>query len=129
MKRNLIILLLGILLTGCAADVSKYEPPLDPALITPATKIHLTYCRNLVAKQPKESIWGTIGSQVTTSSGNGWLSALELGTSTAMEAAAGSTVLGLAIGTHTGLSSRQTAAESMLRKCMANYEEPLLTSP
>jgi hypothetical protein len=123
------IMLAIVPLGACAPDIVAYSPALDPDLVTPLTQTHLAHCRAVVAALPQPTIWGTIAGQVGSSSGNSWVQAAELGTATAAETAAGATIVGTLLGTHSGLTSRQEAAESSVRSCMANYHEPILEKP
>jgi hypothetical protein len=122
----ILLALLGpLLLESCAADVGNYAPVMDPVLETPATPEHLKHCRRLVAAQPQQTLWGAVANQASTNSGQGWLSALELGTSGAVEAAVGATVVGALLGAKTGISARQATAEGRVDNCLRNYKEPL----
>ena len=124
-------LLVALALAGCAENVSNYVPPLDPALATSQTAAHLAYCKALIQQQSTVSPPGWKGTlqQAAQSSIGAWVSAAELATAQAVEAAAGYTLFGALLGLHTDNNSRQSQAESNVRMCMVNYGEGITEKP
>lgn len=132
MKWNFVTaLLVAPALTGCAADLSNYVPPLDPALATSQTAAHLAYCKALIRQQSavSPSGWKGMLQQAAQSSIGAWVSAAELATVQAVEAAAGYTLFGALLGIHTDDNSRQSRAKSNVRMCMVNYGEGVTEKP
>lgn len=132
MKRNCVpALLVALMLAGCAADLSNYAPPLDPALATPQTSAHLAYCKSLIETQAQTAAhdWKTTAQQAAQSSVSAWVNAAELATATAIETAAAYTVFGALLGVHTTDLSAQADAESRVRMCMINYGEAVTEKP
>lgn len=114
-------------LCGCAPDVSNYTPVMDQDLVAQhpeATAAHLVQCRRNVAKLPRPPIIGTVVGQIATTAGNPLMTAAELGTPAAAEAAGGAIVVGAATGTKTWFTSEQATAQARVDRCMRNHGEP-----
>lgn len=133
MKRIVSLVVAAVLLSGCAADISSYTPPLDPDLVTAQTPDHLAHCRQIVQAQApspfsKADIHNATRQTFLQSFGP-WVTAAELWSATAAEAAGAFTIFGAILGIRANDTSNQSQAESNVRQCMANYHEPITEKP
>ena len=116
-------------LAACAPDVSRYHPPLDPALVTQATNAHVRYCDALVQKTPPERDWKGYLELAANTSLPYWITALLSKVGSAFAIAGGATAIGTGEGIHNDNGFMQREQESRVRQCLSNYHEPLTEKP
>lgn len=122
-----------LLTSACAPDVSHYKPEMDEMLMTNQTPVHLQHCQDrimaeILRKKETSTIIST-AKQTAQTSAPQWLNAFMLGTTQALETAAGITVFGSVFNFSANSNSSQESAESQVRQCMLLWKEPILEIP